>query len=55
MWCLMASRRGHCVEDIAARLMELSSKAQENGEQYARITAEKATAAAEQGKQRSRA
>jgi hypothetical protein len=54
-WCLMAAQRGCAVEEIAAKLMELSDKAQENGESYARITAENATAAAERGRQRSRA
>lgn len=44
-WCLMASQRGHGIEEIAAKLMEVSTKAQENGEQYARLTAENATAA----------
>jgi hypothetical protein len=52
-WCLMAAQRNHSVEAIAAHLMELSSKAKENGEQYARITAENATAAAARGRQRS--
>lgn len=52
---ILAAQRGHSIEAIAARLMELSSKAKENGESYARITAENATAAAERGRQRSRA
>ena len=55
MWCLMAAQRGHSIEEIAARLMELSTKAQENGEQYARLTAENAWTAADRGNQRSRA
>jgi RepB DNA-primase C-terminal helical domain len=55
MWCLMAAQRGHSIEEIAARLMELSTQAQENGEQYARLTAENAWAAADRGNQRSRA
>jgi hypothetical protein len=54
-WCLMAAQRGHGIDEIAAKLMDLSSNASENGEQYARITAENATAAAERGRQRSRA
>ena len=44
-WCLMAAQRGWREEEIAARLMELSGKARENGEAYARLTAENATAA----------
>jgi hypothetical protein len=58
VWCLMAAQRGHSVEDIAARLLEVSSKAQENArrhdEGYARITAENASAAAERGRKRGR-
>jgi hypothetical protein len=54
-WCLFAAQRNHSIEDIAARLMDLSSKAKENGESYARITAQNATAAAERGRQRNRA
>ena len=44
-WCLMAAQRGWGPEDIAPRLMELSTKARENGERYARLTAENACAA----------
>jgi hypothetical protein len=44
-FCLMAAQRGKSVEEIAARLMEESAKARENGEAYARLTAENATAA----------
>ena len=58
VWCLMAAQRGHSVEDIAARLLEVSSKAQENArrhdEGYARVTAENASAAAERGRKRGR-
>lgn len=54
MWALMSAQRGRGIEEIAERLMELSSKARENGEQYARITAENATAAAARGRQRGR-
>ena len=43
---------GHGMDAIADRLMELSSKAEENGERYARLTAENAVAAA--GRQRGR-
>jgi hypothetical protein len=52
---MMASQRGHSTEAIADGLMELSSKARENGESYARITVQNATAAAERGRQRNRA
>lgn len=45
-WSMMAAQRGWSIDAIAGRLMELSSKAQENGEQYAWLTAENATAAA---------
>jgi hypothetical protein len=51
----MAAQRGHAIDEIATKLMELSSKAKENGEQYARITAENATAAADRGRRSSRA
>jgi hypothetical protein len=44
-WCLMAAQRGWGEEEIAARLMELSGKARENGEAYARLTAQNATSA----------
>ena len=54
-FAMLAAQQGRGIEEIAARLMELSSKAKENGEQYARVTAENATAAAERGRQRSRA
>jgi hypothetical protein len=52
-WCLMAAQRGWGPEEIAAHLMELSTKARENGEAYARQTAEKAAAACN-GQRRSR-
>lgn len=55
MWCLMAAQRGHGIEEIASRLMELSTKAQENGEQYARLTAENAAAAVTRNWGRNRA
>lgn len=44
-WCMMSAQRGHSVEEIARRLMELSSKARENGERYAQKTAQNAVAA----------
>jgi hypothetical protein len=50
-WCVMAARRGHSIEDISAKLLEVSSKAQERArlhdESYALITAKNAAAAAE--------
>ena len=45
---------GHGIEDTAARLMEESSKARENGERYALMTAQNAAAAHER-RERSRA
>jgi hypothetical protein len=51
---MLASQRGWGIAEIADRLMEVSTKAQENGPQYARLTAENATAATERQK-RSRA
>ena len=45
-WCKIATSWGHSVEATAARLMRESSKAQENGEEYARKTAERAAWAA---------
>jgi hypothetical protein len=57
-WCLMAAQRGHSIEDIAARLLEVSSKAQERArlhdEGYALITAQNAAAAAERGRKSGR-
>jgi hypothetical protein len=57
-WCMMAAQRGHSTEDIAARLLEVSSKAQENARRhdagYARVTAENAAEAAERGRKRGR-
>jgi hypothetical protein len=56
VWCLMAAQRGHSIEDIAARLLEVSSKAQETSrrhhEGYALVTAENASSAAEKGRKR---
>jgi DNA invertase Pin-like site-specific DNA recombinase len=51
---LMASQRGWSTEEIATRLMELSSKAHENGPEYTRVTAENA-AQANDRQRRSRA
>lgn len=46
-WCMTAIDWGHGVEETAARLMEESTKAQENGPQYALVTATNAAAAVE--------
>ena len=54
-WAMMAAQRGFGAEVIAAKLMNLSKKALENGERYCRLTAENAATAAERGRQRSRA
>lgn len=53
-FCLLAIDWGWGIEDTAARLMQVSSKAQENGEAYALRTAENAAAAIERrgGQQR---
>jgi hypothetical protein len=52
VWCLMAAQRGHSIEDVAAKLIEVSAKAQENArrhdEGYARVTSENAAAAGPQ-------
>ena len=57
-WCMMSAQRGHNIEDIAVRLLEVSSKAQENArrhdEGYALVTAQNASAAAERGRKRGR-
>ena len=47
-WCKIAASWGHPVEATAARLMEESTKAQENGERYAMETAQRAAWAARQ-------
>lgn len=54
MWALMAAQRGHSIDEIAAKLAELSSKADENGERYARITAENAVTACALGRGRNK-
>lgn len=46
LWAMMAAQRGKSIDAIAERLMELSPKAQENGELYARRTAANAAEAA---------
>lgn len=53
-WAMMAAQRGHGIEEIASRLMEISSKAKENGDRYAQTTAQNAVAAADR-QRRSRA
>jgi hypothetical protein len=46
-WCMTAIDWGWSIEDTAARLMEESTKARENGEGYALLTARNAAAAVE--------
>jgi len=57
-WCLMAAQRGHSIEDIADKLLEVSAKAQARArlhdEGYALITAQNAAAAATRGRQTGR-
>lgn len=53
-WSLVAAQRGFSIEAIAEQLMALSSKAQENGELYARLTATNAAAAAFRERERTR-
>jgi len=48
VWCKIALSWGHSIEDTAARLLLESDKAKENGEAYARQTAEHAEFAARQ-------
>lgn len=45
-WCLIAIDWGWSIEDTAAKLLEKSEKAKENGERYALLTAQNAAAAA---------
>jgi hypothetical protein len=44
-WCMVAIDWGWSIEDTAAKLLQQSSKAKENGEQYAVTTAQNAAAA----------
>jgi len=44
-WCMTALDWGWNIEETAARLMEVSSKARENGDRYAALTAQNAAAA----------
>jgi hypothetical protein len=57
-WCMMAAQRGHSIEDIAGKLLEVSAKAQERArlhdEGYSLVTAQNAAAAAERGRKRGR-
>jgi RepB DNA-primase from phage plasmid len=53
-WCLIAIDWGWGVEETAARLMQESRKAQENGEAYAQRTARNAAAAVERRQGRGR-
>lgn len=53
-WCMTAISWGHGIEATAAQLMDESSKARENGERYAQMTAENAAAAVAR-RERSRA
>lgn len=43
-WCMIAIDWGWSVTDTAARLMQLSPKARENGERYTLRTAQNAAA-----------
>jgi len=51
-WCLLAVQWGWGIEETVERLMELSDKAQENGEGYALRTAERAAEAVERNGRR---
>jgi hypothetical protein len=53
-WCMTAITWGWSVEETAANLLEISTKARENGERYALMTAQNAAAAVER-RDRSRA
>jgi hypothetical protein len=47
VWCMTAISWGWTIAETAARLMEESTKAQENGESYTQLTARNAAAAVE--------
>lgn len=51
VWCMTAITWGWSTDETAARLMEESAKAQENGERYAGLTARNAAAAVERSRQ----
>ena len=53
-WCLIAASWGWPVEEIAAQLMEVSSKARENGKAFAELTARNAGLAGERRRQQSK-
>ena len=53
-WCMTAISWGHTIDATAAQLMEESTKARENGERYAQMTADNAAAAVAR-RERSRA
>lgn len=53
-WCLLAIDWGWGVEETAARLLQESAKARENGEPYALRTARNAAAAVERQRGRQR-
>ena len=52
VWCMTALDWGWSTEETAAQLMEVSSKARDNGERYATLTAQNAAAAVERNAQR---
>jgi hypothetical protein len=54
-WCRTAIEWGWSVADTAGRLMELSSKAKENGERYAIVTATNAAGSVERQPYREKA
>ena len=49
---MLAIDWGWGIEETAARLMEESSKARENGESYAQLTAQNAAAAVQRNRSR---
>lgn len=51
-WCMTALDWGWNMEETATKLMEVSSKARENGARYASLTAQNAAAAVERNGQR---
>jgi hypothetical protein len=51
VWCMTAITWGWTVAETAARLMEESTKAQENGDSYSELTARNAAAAVERRQQ----
>jgi hypothetical protein len=54
VWCMTAITWGWTVDETKNRLMEESTKAQENGERYADVTARNAAAAVERRRQQPR-